>query len=222
MKESLTDLFSTTTVKTRKMGIWVLDKSSIPAIMVHPGFISNEKDLAIIKTKQEEIAAKILSGIEKYLAQKEQGYIKIPTEAELKQALPSIKSTSDIVKFSPPVIISDTVKFTPPVIISDTVIFSPPLIIKNKVEIIFDPSMTLAVLEKIKAGLKKGKIDLNFEKLEFDSADGKLSFIKFSVDCNDGFKGSAGFSLSKDKKIGFYRDYVPRADSPFGVGILGE
>jgi N-acetylmuramoyl-L-alanine amidase len=222
MKESLTDLFSSTTVKTRKMGIWVLDKSSIPAIMVHPGFITNEKDLAIIKTKQEEIAAKILSGIEKYLAQKEQGYIKIPTEAELKQALPSIKSTSDIVKFSPPVIISDTVKFTPPVIISDTVIFSPPLIIKNKVEIIFDPSMTLAVLEKIKAGLKKGKIDLNFEKLEFDSADGKLSFIKFSVDCNDGFKGSAGLSLSKDKKIGFYRDYVPRADSPFGVGILGE
>lgn len=71
MKESLTDLFSSTTVKTRTAGIWVLDKSSIPAIMVHPGFITNEKDLAIIKTKQEEIATKILSGIEKYLAQKE-------------------------------------------------------------------------------------------------------------------------------------------------------
>lgn len=77
MKESLTDLFSSTTVKTRKMGIWVLDKSSVPAIMVHPGFITNEKDLAIIKNKQEEIAAKILSGIEKYLAQKEQGVASI-------------------------------------------------------------------------------------------------------------------------------------------------
>jgi N-acetylmuramoyl-L-alanine amidase len=82
MKESLTDLFSSTTLKTRKMGIWVLDKSSIPAIMVHPGFITNEKDLAIIKTKQEEIAAKILSGIEKYLAQKEQGYASIPSKAD--------------------------------------------------------------------------------------------------------------------------------------------
>ena len=82
MKESLTDLFSTTTVKTRKMGIWVLDKSAIPAIMVHPGFITNEKDLAIIKNKQEEIAAKILSGIEKYLAQKEQGVASIPTKAD--------------------------------------------------------------------------------------------------------------------------------------------
>jgi hypothetical protein len=63
--------------------------------------------------------------------------------------------------------------------------------------------MTLAVLENIKAGLKKENIDLNFEKLEFDSADGKLSFIKFSVDCNDGFKGSAGLPLSKDKKSAF-------------------
>lgn len=82
MKESLTDLFSTTTVKTRKKGIWVLDKSSVPAIMVHPGFITNEKDLAIIKTKQEEIAAKILSGIEKFLVQKEKGLISIPSEAD--------------------------------------------------------------------------------------------------------------------------------------------
>ena len=77
MKESLTDLFSSTTVKTRTMGIWVLDKSSIPAVMVHPGFITNEKDLAIIKNKQEEIAAKILSGIEKFLVQKEKGLIKV-------------------------------------------------------------------------------------------------------------------------------------------------
>ena len=82
MKESLTDLFSSTTVKTRTMGIWVLDKSSIPAIMVHPGFITNENDLAIIKTKQEEIAAKILSGIEKYLVQKEKGFASIPGIAD--------------------------------------------------------------------------------------------------------------------------------------------
>ena len=79
-------------------------------------------------------------------------------------------------------IISGTVKFTPAVIVSDAVKFTPPLIIKNKVEIVFDASMTLAVLEKIKAGLKKEKIDLDFKKLEFNPFDGKLSFIKFHVD----------------------------------------
>jgi N-acetylmuramoyl-L-alanine amidase len=49
---------------------------------VHPGFITNEKDLAIIKNKQEEIAAKILKGIEKYLSQKEQGGASISSKAD--------------------------------------------------------------------------------------------------------------------------------------------
>jgi N-acetylmuramoyl-L-alanine amidase len=64
------------------MGIWVLDKSLIPAVIIQPGFISNEKDLAIVKTRQDEIAAKILIGIEKYLAQKEKGYASIPSKAD--------------------------------------------------------------------------------------------------------------------------------------------
>jgi N-acetylmuramoyl-L-alanine amidase len=76
LNESLMDIFSSTTVKTRKMSIWVLDKSTIPAILVIPGFITNEKDVSIIKNKQEEIAAKILGSIEKYLVQKEKGLIK--------------------------------------------------------------------------------------------------------------------------------------------------
>lgn len=130
--------------------------------------------------------------------------------------------TSEIVKFTPPLIISDTVKFTPAVIVSDTVIFSPPVIIKNKVEIVFNASMTLAVLEKIKAGLKKEKIDLDFEKLEFNPFDGKLSFIKFHLDCHDGFKGSAEYPISNNKKIGFYRDYIQNVESQFGVGMVGE
>jgi N-acetylmuramoyl-L-alanine amidase len=82
MKESLSNIFSSTAVKTRTLGIWVLDKSSVPAIMLHPGFITNEKDLAIIKNKQEEIAAKILSGIEKYLAQKEQSVASIAIKTD--------------------------------------------------------------------------------------------------------------------------------------------
>jgi hypothetical protein len=126
------------------------------------------------------------------------------------------------VKFTPPVIISDTVVFTPPVINSDTVIFTPPVIIKNKVEIVFDPSMTLAELEKIKTGLRKEKIYLNFEKLAFNPVDGKLNFIKFHVDCQDGFKGSAEYPISNNKKVGFYRNYDSKAKSSFGIGILGE
>jgi N-acetylmuramoyl-L-alanine amidase len=74
MRSSLEGFFGSTEVKTRSHGIWVLDKSLVPAVIIQPGFISNEKDLAIVKSRQDEIAAKILIGIEKYLAQKEQGF----------------------------------------------------------------------------------------------------------------------------------------------------
>lgn len=82
MKSSLEGIFGSTEVKTRAHGIWVLDKSLIPAVMIQPGFISNEKDLAIVKSRQDEIAAKILIGIEKYLAQKEQGFASIPSKVD--------------------------------------------------------------------------------------------------------------------------------------------
>jgi hypothetical protein len=68
------------------MNIWVLDKSTIPAIIVLPGFITNKTDVATIKNRQEEIAAKILSGIEKYLIQKEKGFAQLPNSAEWKNA----------------------------------------------------------------------------------------------------------------------------------------
>jgi N-acetylmuramoyl-L-alanine amidase len=82
MRSSLEGFFGSTEVKTRSHGIWVLDKSLVPAVIIQPGFISNEKDLAIVKSRQDEIAAKILIGIEKYLAQKEQGYASIPSKAD--------------------------------------------------------------------------------------------------------------------------------------------
>ena len=76
MKSSLEGIFGSTEVKTRTMGLWVLDKSLIPAVLVQPGFISNEKDLAILKSRQDEIASQILKGIEQFLVQKEKGLIK--------------------------------------------------------------------------------------------------------------------------------------------------
>lgn len=220
LKLTLDSEFKSSAVKTRKDKIWILDHSTVPAVIVLPGYITNPKDFSHMQSRQEEIASKILMGIENYLTEKERGYIKVPIEAEWEQALPK-KQEPQKVKFTPPLIISDTVKFTPAVIVSDTVIFAPPVIIKNKVEIVFNASMTLAVLEKIKAGLKKEKIDLDFEKLEFNPFDGKLSFIKFHVDCHDGFKGSAEYPISNNKKIGFYRDYSQNVESPFGVGIVG-
>jgi hypothetical protein len=48
----------------------------IPAVLVQPGFISNEKDLAILKSRQDEIASQILKGIEQFLVQMEKGLIK--------------------------------------------------------------------------------------------------------------------------------------------------
>jgi N-acetylmuramoyl-L-alanine amidase len=76
MKSSLEGIFGSTEVKTRTQGIWVLDKSLVPAVMILPGFISNEKNLNILKTRQDEIASQILKGIEEFLVQKEKGLIK--------------------------------------------------------------------------------------------------------------------------------------------------
>jgi N-acetylmuramoyl-L-alanine amidase len=76
MKSSLEGFFGSTEVKTRAHGIWVLDKSLIPAVIIQPGFISNDKDLAIVKTRQDEIASQILKGIEEFLVQKDKGLIK--------------------------------------------------------------------------------------------------------------------------------------------------
>ncbi len=196
LNESLANIFSSNAVKTRKMSIWVLDKSTIPAIIVIPGFITNKTDVATIKNKQEEIAAKILSGIEKYLTQKEKGFAQLPNSAEWENAAKPASSNVDAEKA--------------------------PALLGKRIEIVFTDNMTQRDLEKIKIGLKKINIDLNFEELEFNQNINKLAYIKFSVDCNDGFKGSASLSVTKEKKIGFYRDYNKDVNSPFGVGEISE
>jgi N-acetylmuramoyl-L-alanine amidase len=60
-------------VKTRDRGIWVLDQSTCPAVLLECGFLTNKKDLKIIKdeTKQDAIAIAILRGIENYLIKNE-------------------------------------------------------------------------------------------------------------------------------------------------------
>lgn len=46
-------------------GIYVLDFNDVPAIMIHPGFITNSEDLAFLRQEanQEKIARKILEGV---------------------------------------------------------------------------------------------------------------------------------------------------------------
>ena len=53
------------TLRQRNQGIWVLDQSPCPALLIECGFITNDKDLAFISnsSNQEAIAKKILEGI---------------------------------------------------------------------------------------------------------------------------------------------------------------
>ncbi|MBX9783751.1 MAG: N-acetylmuramoyl-L-alanine amidase [Chitinophagaceae bacterium] len=62
-------------IKTREKGIWVIDQSSCPTVLLQCGFLSNKKDLELMKNnqKQQEIAAAILKGIENYLLANEKG-----------------------------------------------------------------------------------------------------------------------------------------------------
>jgi N-acetylmuramoyl-L-alanine amidase len=65
--QELSKLYTTNTTLRQRgdKGIYVLDKSPCPAVLVECGFITNEKDLAFISntSNQEAIAKKILEGI---------------------------------------------------------------------------------------------------------------------------------------------------------------
>ena len=54
----------------RNVGIWILQASNCPAVLVEAGFITNEKDLAYLQSNigQQAFAKNILNGIERYFA----------------------------------------------------------------------------------------------------------------------------------------------------------
>jgi N-acetylmuramoyl-L-alanine amidase len=66
MKNDLTDR----EIKIRKQGIWILNATKCPAILIEAGFLSNRTDAAMLVNadKQALIAKSILTGIENYLA----------------------------------------------------------------------------------------------------------------------------------------------------------
>jgi len=66
--------FTNNGIKQRLAGIWVLQATNCPAILIETGMLKNKKDLAILKNgeQQNKMAQDILKGIENYLALKEQ------------------------------------------------------------------------------------------------------------------------------------------------------
>jgi TonB-dependent SusC/RagA subfamily outer membrane receptor len=62
-------------VKTREMGIWVLQAVKCPSAIIETGYLSNSKDLTKMKDAgyQQKLAASILKGIENYLSNQERG-----------------------------------------------------------------------------------------------------------------------------------------------------
>ena len=68
--QELSKIYETNTalLQRKDRGIWVLDQSPCPALLIECGYITNDKDLAFISnsSNQEAIAKKILEGIVKY------------------------------------------------------------------------------------------------------------------------------------------------------------
>lgn len=88
-------------LKQRKeKGIWVLDHSPCPAVLIECGFITNDKDLAFFAkdNNQEALAKKILEGIANYKNQQPATNAAIPDNKEIQkqvsQTQPEIKTTS--------------------------------------------------------------------------------------------------------------------------------
>ncbi|MDB5116459.1 MAG: hypothetical protein JWQ79_1951 [Mucilaginibacter sp.] len=94
--------------------------------------------------------------------------------------------------------------------------------IHDNIRVIFTNKMTLDDLVKIKRDLHKTHIDISYKNIAFDEKD-LLKSISFSVDCHDGFKGSAESNrLGNNARFGFYRDYSKKSLSPFGTGQVDE
>ena len=93
----------------------------------------------------------------------------------------------------------------------------------QKVKCVISQNTTESQLQNFKTELwEKKKIRFDVERLDFTS-DKRISRIKISVDCNDGFKGSAQMVFKDDNsKMNFYRIYDEKAESPFGIGELSS
>lgn len=67
----------------RDMGIWIIQANNIPSVLIEAGYITNEKDLAYLKTPaaKETIAKNVLTAIEEFASS---GYISPAPVSEMK------------------------------------------------------------------------------------------------------------------------------------------
>ena len=94
----------------------------------------------------------------------------------------------------------------------------------RRVEAYFSNTHTQSDLMNIKAELGAQKILLDYTHTAFD-ADGRLTELAFTVDCQDGFKGNASTKhvpSAGEPKFGFFRDPRPGAVTAFQAGEVKE
>lgn len=90
----------------------------------------------------------------------------------------------------------------------------------RRIEVFFTHGHTKSDLMNIQAELKAQKILLEYNHMAFD-AEGHLTELEFTVDCQDGYKGTAkSTSIPDDTQFGFYRDKRSGAALPFGTGMI--
>lgn len=94
------------------------------------------------------------------------------------------------------------------------------MISKNKVCLSFSKNATLKELKEVSYRLSQKDISFGIEEVRYNE-DGSILYIKFSIDCHDGFKGSVAhtFNDTSEKNIGFYRIYNTTG-SPFGMDVM--
>jgi hypothetical protein len=92
----------------------------------------------------------------------------------------------------------------------------------RKVEVFFQHSHSKSDLMNIKAELGAQKILLDYTHMAFDE-EGHLTELSFSVDCQDGFKGTAeSTDIPDDFSFGFIRDYRPGVAMAFALGDISK
>lgn len=96
------------------------------------------------------------------------------------------------------------------------------IITDEKIEVLFNSTLTMEDLETIQSKMAAQNIDLEYELLGF-SKRGRLKNISFNVDFKDGSNGSASTglrNLSRSSRMGFRKYYTNNAPYRFMVGRI--
>lgn len=82
IEQVLAKSYTSNGIKTREKGIWVLNATTCPAILIECGYISNPNDLALLKDEKQRnnMAGLIIQGISNYLHLLETA--KLPTQKQ--------------------------------------------------------------------------------------------------------------------------------------------